>query len=395
MAKTTSSVSANGGGDDPRIANLRARNFVLERSVDMTQSIYSQTLTGTVPGQVINVPLRNVGLIKKLVVEITGNFTQGNAETQNRTPWGPANLLSQVVLTDLANQTRINTTGWHLHMLATARRQMAFGAAFTNDSPIAVGSNNSVITAASSVTTVSPFRMFYEVPLAYGDYDLRGSLYANVVNATMNLQLTINPNYSVASTANPTLAGYISSSSDIGVLSGVTVNVYQNYLDQIPVMNDGPVLPLMDLATAYLLNNTAITGITANQDIPVPFSNFRDFMSMGIIYDNFGSSTPIGQETNRWSLQSANYTNIFQMDPWMAWLQTRNIINDDFPSASARTSFYFDFRRKPVVTIQYGNMQMIGNFSNVSNGAVARLLVGFESLSLINQVTQAGSLAAN
>lgn len=380
---------------DPRVANYEARQYVLSRAVDMTQSIFTQTLAGAVEGQVVNVPLRNVGLIKKLTVEINGNFTQSAAETHTRTPWGPANLLSQVVLTDLANQTRINTTGWHLHALATARRQMAFGAAFTNDSPVGMTSNNSVIVAASSVTTVSAFRMFYEVPLAYGDYDLRGALYANVVNATMNLQLTFNPNYSVATGTNSTLAGYLSSTAALGVLSSVTVKVYQNYLDQIPVGNGGPVLPLQDLATAYLINNTAITGLTANQDIPVPFSNFRDFMSMSLIYDNFGSSTAIGAETNTWSLQSANYTNIFQMDPFMVWLQTRNIINDDFPSAVARTAFYFDYRRKPVVTIQYGNMQMIGNFANVSNGAVARLLVGFESLSLINQVTQAGSLAAN
>lgn len=380
---------------DPRVANYEARQYVLARAVDMTQVIYTQTLVGTVEGQVLNVPLRNVGLIKKLLIEINGNFTQSAAETHTRTPWGPANLLSQVVLTDLANQTRINTTGWHLHALATARRQMAFGAAFTNDSPIAVASNNGVIVAAASVTTVSNFRMFYEVPLAYGDYDLRGALYANVVNATMNLQMTFNPNYSVATGTNPTLAGYVSSTAALGVLSAVTVKVYQNYLDQIPAGNGGPILPLQDLATAYLINNTALTGLTVNQDFPVPFSNFRDFMSMTIIYDNFGSAAAIGAETNSWALESANYTNIFKTDPWVAWLNTRNIINDDFPSAVARTSFYFDYRRKPVVTIQYGNMQMVGNFANVANGAVARLLVGFESLSLINQITQAGSLAAS
>lgn len=379
---------------DPYQANMFARQQVLSRAIDMTQQIFTTTLAGNPRGQVINVPLRNVGLIKKIVVETQFTLVQAAAETLTRTAWGPANLYSNITLTDLSNQTRVNTTGWHLHMLATARRQMAYAAAFTNDSPVAVGSIVPVEVAPSPITTVQTVRHFMEIPLAYGDFDLRGALYANVVNATMNLQLTVNNTFVAASGTNPTLAGYISSSADLGTMAAFQIKVYQNYLDQLPVGKQGPILPLMDLATAYLLNNTAVTGLSVGQDIAIPFSNFRDFLSMGVIYDNFGSSTAVGASVNSVSLQSANYTNLFQMDPYMAALQTRNIINDDMPQAVAREFFYFDFRRKPIQTIQYGNMQIIINPAQVQ-ASTSQFLVGTEALALINQVTQAGSLYSN
>lgn len=366
-------------------ANMYARAAVLDRAINMWQPIYTATLVGTLAGQVVNVPIRNVGLIKRLVIEINGSFAQGAAETQNLTQWGLSNLLSNVTFTDLSNQTRINTTGWHLHALATARRQANFGASFLNDSPINFGSSFPVITAPAAVTLVKTFRMFYEVPLSYGDYDLRGAIYANVVNATMNLQFTINPNFSVGSATNPTLAAYQGSTAQVGTLSAVTVQVYQNYLDQVPMTDKGPMLPLLDLSTAYLLNNTAATGLSANQDYPIPYANFRNFMSTFLIYDNNGVLN-VGSDIAYMSIQSANYTNIIRVDPFIQSLMAREDLGDDCPKGS----YYFNHRAKPISTIQYGNMQLIVNPSAVTAGA--QFLVGYEALAAINQITQAGSL---
>lgn len=376
---------------DPMAANMAARGLVLDRSIDMWQSIYSTTLSGDARNAVVNVPVRNVGLIKRFVIEITGTIAQSAAETLTRTPLGIANALSQIVFTDLSNQTRINTSGWHMHNLATARRQMAFGAAFTNDSPMAMGNNFNTISAPSSVTTAQTFRMFYEIPLSYGDMDLRGAIYANVVNATMNLQFTVNPNFVVASGANPTLAVYSSSAAQTGAVTNVAINVYQNYLDQLPVAQNGPILPLMDLSTAYLINNTVATGVAQGQDFAIPYANFRNFMSTFALYDNFGSASAVGADINYWSIQSANYTNIIKVDPFMNSLLTREIINDDFPAAAGRSLYYFDHRRKPINTVQYGNMQLIANPAQVQ-ASTSQFLVGYEALALINMITQAGSL---
>jgi hypothetical protein len=373
--------------------NIQARNLVLANALEMKQQIAAASFVGTVPGQTINVPLRNVGLIKSIVIELEMDVAQGAAETQTRTALNGANILSNATFTDLANNNRINAPGWYLHHLATMRRQFAYGAAVTSDSPVGYGSNFKVMTVPQTVTTAQKVRFFYEIPLAYSDSDLRGAIFAQVINATMNLQFTINPNFFVGSTADPTNAVYKSSTAQLGTISNAKYKVYQIYLDQIPVGEQGYILPLYDLSTAYTINSTAFTGPAVNQDNSIPFSNFREFLSATLLYDNFGSSAEPGTEMTRLKLQSANYTNIFDIDPYYSSLLTRNIINDDLPSVAGQTMYYFDFRRKPLVTQQYGNLELIYQ-PNAVQGQNTQVLVGFESMAIINQVVNAGSLPA-
>src|SRR4051812_29032850 len=102
---------------DPRQTNAFARDAVLNASIDMWQSVFSTTLQGSAINQVVNIPVRNVGLIKRFVVEVTCTVAQSAAETLTRTMLGPANIFSNITFTDLSNQTRVNTTGWHMHLL--------------------------------------------------------------------------------------------------------------------------------------------------------------------------------------------------------------------------------------------------------------------------------------
>ena len=376
--------------------NMLARQLVLAQAIDMWLPIAQGTISSAIAGQVVNIPARNVGLIKRFVIELTFTVARAAAETQTRTEMGPANALSQIIFTDLSNQNRIQTAGWHMHALATARRQLVNGAAYTTDTPTGFASNFSVISAPSSFTAGNQtIRMFYEIPIAYGDYDLRGAVYANVVNATMNLQFTINPTFFVGSAADPTLAVYQSSTAgDIGTLSSVSYTIYQNFLDQLPVGKQGPVLPLLDLSQAYLLNNTQISGLVANQDNPIPYANFRNFLSTFALYDNNGYTTSVGGDVSYWALQSANYTNIFKLDPIIASYMARQIIGDDCPSVAGKSMYYFDFRKKPIATVQYGNMQLVLNPTNVQ-GSTTAVLIGYEALAQINQIVQAGSLYGN
>lgn len=389
MAKAPQQAQAN-----PNDVNMAARNAVLASAIDMTQQIFTTTLAGTVPGQVLNIPLRNVGLVKKLIVKVQFDITQVAAETHTLTPLGLGNVFSNITFTDLSNQQRINTTGWHMDMLATVRRQAIFGGAFTTDHPgagtIALpygsGSNFLVIYSPAVVTTLAHCNMFYEIPFAYSDYDLRGGIYASVVSATMNLQLTINPNFEVSNVApDTTNAVYQSSNAVFATLANFTVTVYQNYLDQLPIGKNGVVLPILDLSTAYMLNNTTVTGMVANQDLPIPYANFRNFVSTICVFDNAGVLNT-GADVAYWALQSANYTNIWKIDPRTAALFTREIINDDLPKGV----YYFDHRRRPISTVQYGNMSLVLNPAAVTPGAA--VFVGYEALGIINMVTQAGSL---
>lgn len=374
--------------------NLAARQLCVKQGVDMIQSIFTVTNTAYAVGTptVLNVPMRNVGLIKRFYVEVAATV-QGTTSgpTHTLTTLGVSNFFSNITFTDLSNQTRINTAGWHLTQISSAKRRRPFGAAMTTDTPFGYGNNNTkTISAPASITTTITANNvfgFFEVPLSYSDMDLRGAIYANVTNATMNLQLTVNPSALVASGVDATLAMYQSSSATVATMPSFTVTVYQNYLDQLPIGNNGVIVPLLDLATAYLLNNTPVGGIVANQDNPIQYANFRDFMSTTLIYDNNGTLNINGVDINYFSIQSANFTNIIKYDPTTANFLTRLILEDDCPKGM----YYFDHRAKPISTIQYGNMQLIVNPITVS-GSGSVFLMGFESLALINQVTQAGSI---
>lgn len=379
---------------NPLVDNMRARQFVIERSIDMWQQLPAQTPIGDPRGQVLNFQAKNVGLIKRFVVEVSFSLTQTAAEAHTRTAIGPGNIFSNFTLTDLNNIQRINDTGWHMTMLATARRRQAIGAAFTNDSPVLMGSNFAVAVCPSPITTIQAVRFFFEIPVAYSDTDLRGSIYAATTGANVNLQMTVNPVLVAATGANPTLSVYQSSTAAVGTITLFTVLVYQNYLDQIPMdpQSNQPILPLIDMSYNYMMLNTVLTGLAVNQENSLPYSNWRSFMSTTVIYDNFGSASAPGADVAYWAIQVANSTNIIKFDPFMSSFMTRAIIADDFPAVAGRSVYYFDHRTRPINTDQFGNQLLVINPSQVQ-AATSQVLVGFEMLALQQNVLNASSPA--
>ena len=307
----------NGGGYTQQ-TNDNAQAVVLALAQPMQQPLSPVRFTGNnaAIGQTSVIVLNNVGLNTKLIVEISGTVAQAAAETLTRTPLGAANFLSNITLTDLNNVQRINTTGWHMWLLGTARNKAAIGSAFVNDAPIQLGSNYLVQSMPASVTTAAPFRIFYEIPIAYHDYDLRGAIYAGVTSAQWRLQLTINPNLVVPLTAaDSSQAVYKSSTADLGVISNVVVQVYQNYLDQLPRSNGVPVLPAMSLSYNYLIINTTNLMGAAGFDTAIFYPNFRTFLSTVIQFNNAGALN-LGTDINYLAIQVANMTYLRKIDPF-------------------------------------------------------------------------------
>lgn len=369
--------------------NMAARQRVLASAVDMMQQVYTQTVPAPNLGAVVQIPLRNVGLNKRIIVKVEATLTPTAAADQlNLTPWGAANFFSNVQLTDLNNYQRINTTGWHLHALASLRRSAAFAAATLVDGPVGIGSNFPVVSAPAQVVAAKTIRMFFELPLAYNDLDLRGAIMAAAINSTWQLQLTINPSFMVATGADKTLAGYQSATANIGTLTGTVITVYQNYLDQLPYDGGIPVLPLFDLATNYLIQNTTNTAIVANQDFPIPFANFRQFLSTVLIFNN-GGVLGTGSDLNYLGVQTANMVFTRKVDPYTSSLGVRDLIKDDFPAGT----YVINTRGAPIVTANFGNQQIILNPSVVN--ANAAVYTGWEMMAQQNQVTMASSLPAS
>lgn len=362
-------------------------------AIDIWQPQNPGLPASTAPGSVITMQVRNVGLVKRLILRIKATVTAGATSTQNLTKLGLANLISNVTFYDLGNNQRINSTGWHLTLLSSAKRRRVFGAAVTTDTPLGYGNNNNrVMFAPTSIAANGNSEIDFqlEIPFVKSDSDLRGAIFADVTNAVMQVQVTLNPNMFVSSTADPTLAVYQSAGSDLASLSGLSVQLYQNYLDQLPRAGNGaPILPEQDIATAYLLNNTSSVLPVANQDNSQAFTNARTFESVAFIFDNNGVLNVNGSDLNYISLTSANMTNILNVDGRMAGLMMRNVLADDPPAGM----YYFDFRHRPIDTNQYGNMNLNINPSSVG-GSGAVFLLGWESFGIIGLVNQGGSIGS-
>lgn len=372
-------------------ANAYARALVLQNAVEATQAINTTTYTGGA-GQVITIPCRNVGFVKKFIVEVQATIAgTAGGPTHTLTKLGAANFFSNITLTDLSNQQRINTAGWHIMAVQSAKYRFPYAAAITGtDNPMGYGDNFQAVMQAPAIingtVAATNVSLMFEIPVTYGDTDLRGGIFAGVVGATFQLQLTVNPNLSVATGTDGVLAMYQSSSAVLATLSSATITVHQVYLDQLPMGSKGPILPLLDMNVGYMFNSTSIGGLVANQDNQLQYANFRDFMSTTVIYDNAGVLNQ-GTDIAYFALQTANLVNIFKVDPNVVALWNRLRMSIDFPAGM----YYFDHRSKPIATVQYGNMALVANLSSVTNNTSA-LLVGWEALAQFNQITGAGSL---
>lgn len=385
---------------NPIAQNAAARSLILRGgmvgnsyqppAIDMWQPLNPGLPSSPAPGSVLTFYIRNVGLVKRLIVKFTATVTGGATSANTLTKFGLANFVSNVTFSDLGNNQRINTQGWHLVAVSSAKRRKVWGAAYTSDTPFGYGNiNNRVQFAPASIaaTVASEIDFFLEIPFVKNDTDLRGAIYADVTQATAQVQITLNPNMFVSSTADPTLAMYQSAGSDLASLSGLSMQVYQNYLDQLPRINGIPILPQLDLGTAYLLNNTTSGLPVANQLNGAAFTNARTYESVAFYYDNNGTLNVNGSDISQIQLTSANFTNIQSLDPKMSQFMSRNVIMDDFPAGM----YYMDFRHRPVDTNQYGNMNLIVQPSSVG-GSGAYIGYGWEAYGIIGLVNQGGSL---
>lgn len=372
----------------PAVLNAQARSIVTGNAIKLNQQIYSQSVNPAT-NPVINVQPRNVGLIMGFLVEVSGTILNTAAAQLNRTDMGSSNILKNVSFVDLNNVTRINTTGWHLALLNSARQGFGFGGAYAPNLPMNFGNNYAPFSGPSTiaVSTTGFVKHTYWVPIAYSQNDLRGGIYAAIINATMNLSLTLNQTPCVGAVpANDPLGAIYSANAAATWQGNVQVNVNQVYLDQIPVGANGPILPLMDLNTIYDLKYTTQNGLAAGQDFPVSYANFRQFLSTTLVYDN-GGTFNAGTDMNYLALTAANSTNIFKLTPSIAALQARQTFMADPPPGV----YYFDHRDRPIDTVTFGNMQIVANPLTVNAGA--QLVVGYESFQQTSQLSGASSLS--
>lgn len=364
--------------------NYANRRAIVENCMPMMQPLQTQSIAGTVTtaNSVLTFQPRLTGLLLGFLVEVNATVNNAGAATANRTNGGAANVLSRIQFTDLQNQTRVNTNGYHLAMLNSIKNTRGYGGAVAPNLPFNVGNVFTVNSLASTIAqnATPALRQFFYVPIAYSPQDLTGAIYAQVINATMQLQLTINVAPGTAS-ADSLFAIYTAATAAGSItLSAVSVTVTTFYYNQPTA------LPLVDISRSYLIQDTiANAAIVANQDISIPYSNFRTYFSTFAIYDNAGVFNT-GSDVNYWALQYANLLRQFQLNPETVALLTRNAVGYDMPPGL----YYFDHRSFPISTANYGNCELVLNAAAATSGA----FVGtwYEMVAQENSIITASSL---
>jgi len=368
--------------------NFLQRQAVISNSLKMKQEIFSKSVNPA-SENVINVgsgAIRNSGLLLGFIVEIEASVTVDAVDPVNRTPYGTSTLVSEIKFDDLSNNTRIQVPGWYLSFLNTVRQGFGYGGAYQPNLPMGYGANYNVFAGGATVAAAATeeLRHVYYVPISYSSTDLRGSIYMSTVAATSNLQITLNKT-PVQTAGNPMECAYVGNGGDYS--GNVLVKVTQVYLSQIPTdQNGNPILPYMDLSTTYDLKQTTYSGLSASQDFPMAYSNYRSFLSTTVVFDNAGVLND-GTDVNYFALRSASMTNISKVSPAIAALDARATLMSDPPSGT----YLFESRDIPINTVNYGNQELIINPSSVG-GSTSRMLVGYESFALTQQVANASSL---
>jgi hypothetical protein len=236
-----------------------------------------------------------------------------------------------------------------------------------------------VLNAPQTITTGAgsgTFRAMFELPLAYSDKDLRGAIWANVLTAVQQLQLTVNQNIVAAGTADSTSAIYSGPAGAAGSISAITMTIYQEYLDQLPQASNGrqttTLLPQLSLSTAYEIKSLVQQSITPNQENYFSYTNQRSFLSTFVRYNNNGGNGLVeGGDVNYWALVSANSTYLWKADPLTLTGLSRDELEIDLPAGT----YYFSSRKRAIATLQFGNIQLALNPITANAGAYMNIML--------------------
>jgi hypothetical protein len=370
--------------------NMRNRLAVVQNAMPMMQPLQTQTISAlNSSNNVLTFQPRLTGLIVGFLVEVNGTYTNAGANVGNRTNGGALNSVSRIAFTDLNNYTRVNTNGYHLGLLNNVKNTRGFGGAVAPNLPYNVGNvwnvNSLPATIAASGGTAA-LRQFFYVPVAYSAQDLTGAVNAQVVNATMQLQITLNAAPGAVAT-DPLFKVYngLVAASDL-TMSNISVSVTTLYYNTATPRGGNFPLPMVDLSRAYLVQDqVANLTVVANQDCAAPFANARTYYSTFAVYDNNGVFNT-GSDMTYLKLQYANLLAQWQLNPQTVALLTRNAVGFDMPPGI----YYIDHRSYPISTQSWGNAELDINPSSVTAGAF--LGTWYEMVANENTIIQASSL---
>jgi hypothetical protein len=321
------------------------------------------TLTGN-PGDTVRQKLFNVGVITKLLIDVTLNVTIGTANAVQSLK-GPYNFLSRVRLTDFDGTDRVNLSGWQLFVLNCKRHNTFYGANNENSTAVLVNPNYPVATGAKAI------QFIIEVPVAFDPdnpivelIDMRGAIMAQT--AVGEMYLNIDTNASLVSVAGD-IDSLFSGAGTTTVVNngGFSMVIYQDYiLPQTPPGMNQPPMPFLDLITVYenVGNVKSSDNLAVNTPKIMSYPNARSVVGAFYSYVTAGSAA-MGNITSLQLVANGNNILLDNTERTQMFNQ-RLFLNSDI----APGVFFNNHEEHPIETALFGNIQEYLTPAVVSGG---------------------------
>jgi hypothetical protein len=359
--------------------NALARASIFRTAKPILQRVGSKSFTNVAAGNnVFQVNPLQIGFVRRFFVEIVATIS--NTDTSHAaalTSFGADNILQNLTFNDFTGNPRHNCSGRSLSFVEAAKYRMVPSAAYTTDSVSGYGSivasNVAPAISASSSQTV---RRIFEVPIMVDcGQNMAGGLWLGTNNQSTTLNITLNPSPIGLPGTDPLNFVYQLAAGGTTIsatpITSATVTVYQDYWNNVPSDKNGdPILPQLDLSTAYMITETN-SGMTfaANQQSAWNFPTFSKLLGTYLIYDNGAAALNPGTDLTQLALVVSNYSNIKQYDPYLIDRLARNVINASFPSGS----YGFITRDHPLDVNQYPALQLQVTPSSANSGSYMML----------------------
>lgn len=326
--------------------NATIRSMMLQTSPVFRKDLGTNT-EGTLGGSA-RIKLYNVGLLKRLILQVTMTVDIGtaNATLSNK---GPYNLLNRIRLTDYSGTDRVNISGAHMFIVNCARERRYVN--YNNESAAAVYTDPNVPLTTGTGKTLS---FSLEVPICYSESDTRGII--NMQTSEGEMYLTLDFNSTLVSNGNDDAVYNGASTTTVAQSSGTTidVNVIQEYYSPQADASGHVYLPPIDAMTIYSLDGTVRSSdnLIANAERLISLQNMRSVVGVyiGFLQNGLMDSTNVSRHR-----VITNGNNVVQ--DWSNFMQLRE--QRRWANSDTRPGQYmYLFRVKPIETALLGNCQI-------------------------------------
>lgn len=328
--------------------NFNARSALLATSPRFSKDLGS--FVGGIVGGSTRIKLYNVGIITRLLLKVTVKLDIGTA-VATPSANAPFNLIKRLRLTDFDGTDRINCTGEELFLVNCVRRGTY--TTYNNEGATAILSNPVVPTAVANNQELS---FFIEVPVAFDpEADLRGAILAQTSVGELSLNIDWTNSLYANGSDDSVYNGAATSTVAVNAGSSISVQVYQDYL--LPQnLGAGIILPELDLLTVYEISGAlrSSDNLAQNAEKLINIPNVRSVIGAYQKLVNNGLQNASTTDLSKIRVIANGSNVLYERNADAQLLEQRMLLNSD-----TRKGFTFiPFRRKPLETSLYGNVQI-------------------------------------